>query len=84
MRLREIHANELAKTEALIANSINYFLFKLISDYISAEVDADTEEYKWAVNKANWIKNSTEQVNTILTEEDRAKLIKAFMYGDLK
>lgn len=84
MRLREIHANELAKTEALIANSINYFLFKLINDYINAEIDADTEEYDWAVNKANWIKNSVEQPDTILAEEDKAKLIKAFLYGNLK
>ncbi|MCP1145274.1 hypothetical protein [Lysinibacillus endophyticus] len=84
MRLREIHANELAKTESLITNSINYFLFKLINDYINAEIDADTEEYDWAVNKANWIKNSVEQPDTILAEEDKAKLIKAFLYGNLK
>lgn len=84
MRLKEIHANELAKTEALIANSINYFLFKLINDYINAEVDADTEDYDWAVNKAKWIKNSDEQVESVLTEEDKAKLIKTFLQGNLK
>ncbi|RKQ19107.1 hypothetical protein D8M03_03390 [Lysinibacillus endophyticus] len=83
-RLKAIHANELAKTESLITNSINYFLFKLIKSYINAEIDTDSEEYDWAVNKANWIKNSAERPDKILGEEDKIKLINLFVNGGLK
>ncbi|WP_431810641.1 hypothetical protein [Lysinibacillus capsici] len=83
-RLKAIHTNELAKTESLITNSINYFLFKLIKAYINAEIDADTEEYDWAVKKANWIKNSAVQPDIILGEEDKIKLINLFVNGGSK
>lgn len=83
-RLKAIYTNELAKTESLITNSINYFLFKLIKSYINAEMDADTEEYDWAVKKANWIKNSAEQPDIILGEEDKIKLINLFVNGGSK
>lgn len=80
-RIKEIHAYELAKTESLITNSLNYYLYKLIKDYIDAEIDKDSEEFTWAINKVNWIKNSTEQTDPILTDEDKARLIMLFING---
>lgn len=83
-RIKAIHANELTKTESLISNSINYFLFNLVQNYINAELDTNSEEYGWATNKANWIKNSLEQPDPILKEEDKSMLIKLFFNGGQK
>ncbi|WP_016995514.1 ribosomal protein S21 [Lysinibacillus boronitolerans] len=80
-RIKEIHAQELSKTESLIENSLNYFLYRIVKDYITTELEVNSETYTWATSKANWIKNSIEQPDPILNEEDKAKLIKLFLNG---
>lgn len=56
-------------------NSINYFYSNLIKEYISAELDITTDEYEWAMNKANWIKDSNKYQDDLLREEDKKVLL---------
>lgn len=73
--LRERREKERKKTEDLLINSINYFYSKLIKDYISAELDETTDEYEWAMDKANWIQDSSKQPDDLLTEKDKEELL---------
>lgn len=44
--------------------------------YIDSEYEGESEEYNWALNKANWIKNSANQPDSILTDGDKEKLFR--------
>lgn len=73
--LRERREKERKKTEDLLTNSINYFYSKLIKEYISAELDETTDEYEWAMDKANWIQDSSKHPDDLLTEKDKEELL---------
>lgn len=73
--LRERREKEHKKTEGLLINSINYFYSKLIKEYISAELDETTDEYEWAMDKANWIQDSSKHPDNLLTEKDKEELL---------
>lgn len=73
--LRERREKEHKKTEDLLINSINYFFSKLIKEYISAELDETTDEYEWAMDKANWIQDSSKHPDNLLTEKDKEDLL---------
>lgn len=72
--LRERREKERKKTEDLLINSITYFYSKLIKEYISAELDETTDEYEWAMDKANWIQDSSKHPDDLLTEKDKEEL----------
>ena len=73
--LRERREKEHKKTEDLLTNSINFFYSKLIKEYISAELDETTDEYEWALDKANWIQDSSKHPDDLLTEKDKEDLL---------
>lgn len=73
--LRERREKEHKKTEDLLINSLNYFYSKLIKEYISAELDETTDEYEWALDKANWIQDSSKHPDDLLTEKDKEDLL---------
>lgn len=72
--LRERREKEHRRTKDLLTNSINYFYSKLIKEYISAELDETTDEYEWAMDKANWIQDSSKHPDDLLTEKDKEEL----------
>lgn len=72
--LREKRDNEYTKTQQLINNSLNYFYSKLVQEYVAAEIDEESEEYRWAMEKANWIRDSEKYPDELLTENDKMKL----------
>lgn len=74
--LRERREGEYKRTQDLLNNSVNYFYSKLIKEYISAELDETTDEYVWAMKKANWIQDSNKHQDDILREEDKEMLLK--------
>src|SRR5690606_38128033 len=73
--LRERREREYKRTQDLLNNSVNYFYSKLIKEYISAELDETTDEYVWAMKKANWIQDSNKHQDDILREEDKEMLL---------
>ena len=63
------------KLRQLLKSSLNYFYSQLIKDYIAAELDESTNEYSWALNKANWIRDSNKYPDDLLTAKDKDDLI---------
>ena len=83
--LKEQHDREYKLTEDLLKKSIHFFYSQLVKNYIVSELDETSNEYDWAMNKSNWIKDSDKHPDKILTTEDKEKLIdfklqKFFMY----
>ncbi|WP_060207224.1 hypothetical protein [Sporosarcina koreensis] len=72
--LKEQRENEYKRTQDLLNNSMNYFYSKLMKEYISAELDETTVEYEWAMNKANWVQDSSKHPDDLLTEKDQERL----------
>ena len=72
--LQEKRDNEFEKTKELINNSLNYFYSKLVQEYVTAEMKEDSEEYRWAMEKANWIRDSENHPDELLTEHEKEKL----------
>ncbi len=72
--LQEKRDNEYTKTQQLINNSLNYFYSKLVQEYVTAEMEEDSEEYRWAMEKANWIRNSEKHPDRLLRENEKEKL----------
>ena len=72
--LQEKRDNEYIKTQQLINNSLNYFYSKLVQEYVTAEMKEDSEEYRWAMEKANWIRNSEKHPDELLRENEKEKL----------
>jgi len=73
--IRERHDREYQRTEELLQKSIHYFYSQIVEKYVMAEFDEDTEEYQWAMNKADWIKDSDKYPDKLLTTKDKEKLI---------
>ncbi|MFD1850770.1 hypothetical protein [Oceanobacillus bengalensis] len=73
--LRERQENEYKRTQDLLNNSMNYFYSKIIKEYISSELDESTDEYQWAMNKANWIQDSSKHPDDLLTENEKRELL---------
>lgn len=67
--------NEYEKTQKLINNSFNYFHSKIIKEYVTAEFDDETAEYIWAMEKADWIRDSEKFPDEFLTENEKEKLL---------
>ena len=83
--LKEQHDKEFKLTEELLKRSIHYFYSQLVKNYIVSEMDESTNEYIWAMNKFNWIKDSDKYPDNILSNKDKEKLInfifqKGFIY----
>lgn len=73
--LQEKRDNEYTKTQQLINNSLNYFYSKLVREYVAAEIDEESEEYRWAIEKANWIRDSEKHPDELLTEKEKSELL---------
>lgn len=73
--LKEKHDKEYRRTKELLKSSLNYFYSQLIKDYIATELDESTNEYSWALNKANWIRDSNKYPDDLLTAKDKDDLI---------
>lgn len=73
--IEERHNREYRHTEELLQKSIDYFYSKIVKEYVKAEIDESTDLYKWAMDKADWIKDSEKNPDEILTIEDKWKLI---------
>lgn len=73
--LRERQENEYKRTQDLLNDSMNYFYSNIIREYISSELDKSTEEYQWAMNKANWIQDSSNHPDDLLTENEKKELL---------
>lgn len=74
--LEERIEKEQKKTEDLLNNSMNYFYSKIMKEYIVAEIDETSDEYKWAMDKADWIQDSSKYPDGLLKEQDKKELIK--------
>jgi len=72
--LQEKRDNEYTKTQQLINNSLNYFYSKLVQEYVTVEIEEDSEKYRWAMEKANWIRDSEKHPDELLTENEKEKL----------
>ncbi|MBK3497433.1 hypothetical protein JFL43_22015 [Viridibacillus sp. YIM B01967] len=73
--LKKQHDNEYKLTEELLKKSMHHFYSQLVKNYIVAELDETTNEYNWAMNKSNWIKDSDKYPDSILSTKDKEKLI---------
>jgi len=73
--IKEQHDKEYRRTEELLEKSIHYFYSQLVKNYIVSELDETTTEYNWAMNKSNWIRDSGESPDNLLTTNDKEKLI---------
>ncbi|MFB5088338.1 hypothetical protein PGC35_14225 [Psychrobacillus sp. PGGUH221] len=73
--LKKQHENEYKRTEELLNKSIHYFYSQLVKNYIESELEETTEEYNWAMNKSNWIKDSDKYLDSILSIRDKERLI---------
>lgn len=73
--LKQQHDNEYELIEGLLKKSIYHFYSTLIMDYIQSEMDIETKEYHWVINKSNWIKDSEKNPDSILSLKDKQKLI---------
>lgn len=74
--IRERHDREYQRTEELLQKSIHYFYSQIVKKYVMAEFNENTDEYIWAMNKADWIKDSDKHQDELLTTKDKEKLIK--------
>lgn len=73
--LKEQHDKEYQQTEQLIKKSIDLFYSQLVKNYIVSELDENSDEYNWAMNKSNWIKDSNTYTDSILSATDKERLI---------
>lgn len=73
--LKERHDREYRRTDELLKKSIEFFYSKLVQEYVRTQLDESTDEYNWAMDKANWIKDSDKYPDKILTKEDKKRLI---------
>lgn len=73
--LQEKRDNEYTKTQQLINNSLNYFYSKLVQEYVTAEMEEDSEEYRWAMEKANWFRDSEKYPDDLLSNTDKAVIL---------
>lgn len=73
--LKEQHDKEFQRTEELIKKSIDFFYSQLVKNYIVSELDENSDEYNWAINKTNWIKDSDTYSDSILSATDKERLI---------
>ncbi|REB11009.1 hypothetical protein DVB69_01330 [Sporosarcina sp. BI001-red] len=73
--IKEQHDKEYNRTKELLQKSVEYFYSGLVREYVVSEMDVDTEEYKWALNKSDWIKDSRKYPDSNLTNEDKENLI---------
>ena len=74
--LQEKRDNEYTKTQQLINNSLNYFYSKLVQEYVTAEMEEDSEEYRWAMEKANWIRDSEKHPDDLLNNADKTLMLR--------
>lgn len=74
--LQEKRDNEYTKTQQLINNSLNYFYSKLVQEYVTAEMNEDSEEYRWAMEKANWIRDSEKHPDDLLNNADKTLMLR--------
>ena len=74
--LKEKRDNEYTKTQQLINSSLNYFYSKLVQEYVTAEMEEDSEEYRWAMEKANWIRNSEKYPDDLLNNADKTLMLR--------
>lgn len=74
--IRERHDREYQRTEELLQKSIHYFYSQIVKKYVMAEFDETTDEFIWAMNKADWIKDSEKHQDEYLTTKDKEKLIR--------
>lgn len=72
--LQEKRDNEYTKTQQLINNSLNYFYSKLVQEYVVAEMEEGSDDYRWAMEKVNWIRNSEKYPDELLKEKDKMTL----------
>lgn len=72
---KERHDKEYQRTEELIKKSIDFFYSQLVKNYIVSELDENSEEYNWAINKSNWIKDSDTYTDSLLSATDKDRLI---------
>lgn len=73
--LKERHEKEYQRTEELIKKSIDLFYSKLVKNYVVSELDENSDEYNWAMDKSNWIKDSDSYPDFILSTKDKERLI---------
>lgn len=73
--IKKQHDKEYTLTEELLKKSIQFFYSQLVKNYIVSELDEATNEYFWAMNKSNWIKDSDKYPDNILSNKDKEKLI---------
>lgn len=74
--LKEKRDNEYTKTQQLIKNSLNYFYSKLVQEYVAAEIEEDSDEYRWAMEKANWIRDSEKHPDDLLNNADKTLMLR--------
>ncbi|MGJ3417949.1 hypothetical protein AAZR19_17575 [Bacillus sp. Je.9.29.b] len=74
--LKEKRDNEYTKTQQLINNSLNYFYSKLVQEYVAAEIEEDSDEYRWAKEKANWIRDSEKHPDDLLNNADKTLMLR--------
>lgn len=74
--LKEKRDNEYTKTQQLINNSLNYFYSKLVQEYVAAEIEEDSDEYRWAKEKANWIRDSEKHPDDLLNNADKILMLR--------
>src|SRR5699024_3817316 len=72
--LQKKRDKEYAKTQQLINNSLNYFYSKLVQEYVVAEIEEDSDQYRWAMKMANWIRDSEKYPDELLGENEKEKL----------
>src|SRR5699024_4838694 len=48
---------------------------KLVEEYVNAEMEEDSEEYRWAMEKANWIRDSEKHPDELLMEKEKSELL---------
>lgn len=73
--IKERHDKEYELTEELLKKSMDFFFSQLVKNYILSELDENTDEYNWAIQKVNWIKDSNKYSDNILTTKDKEKLL---------
>jgi hypothetical protein len=73
--LKEQHEKEYKLTEELLKRSIDFFYSQLVKGYVMSELDENSDEYNWAMNKADWIKDSNGYPDAILSTKDKERLI---------
>src|SRR5699024_9811795 len=75
INIKEKRDKEIEKTKELINNCLNYFYSKLVEEYVTAEMEEDSEEYRWAMEKANWIRDSEKHPDELLMEKEKSELL---------